>query len=716
LEAIVNCLLRVGLMLGVAASVVVTTATVPIAAAAATITFRAASGTDGGGRTLTVARPAGTQQDDVLVAAVYWDNSAPNTITPPSGFTLIRQDAGATTQAVSLYYHVASGTEPATYTWLATRSSGFTGIVAAYSNVDIANPIDAHGGQTGSGTSATAPSITTSTADDVLVGVWSSWNSNLSLTPPGGMTTRQSYSRSDPLTFAERAAPAAGATGTSTATASANPNTWTAQVLALRPRSGPNPGPQADLSISQSTNVSQVYPGGTVSFDIPVVNNGPSAATSVVIDGNVPANTTSISLGRADGWTCTGAPPQGTGSFRCTNPSVAPGQTGGVSLFVRINPETLAGTDITNSVTISSATPDPNLANNSSTLRLPIPTAAPADLAVSLTTGSSTVIANQITTYTMVVTNNGPSAIANPSLKDPVPANMTDQSRVTQPGWSCGVSGPPGFVALQCTTSTLAAGATASFTWNVIVNPGTPVGTVISNTASVFSLADDPNQANNSSTANVTVVAPGPAAIAFRSVASTEIWGRTLTITRPAGVQPNDVLVAAVYSDNSAPNTITPPSGFTLIRQDAGASTQALSLYYHVVSVSEPASYVWSASRSSGFAGILAAYSGVDPTNPIDAHAGLTDVQRQTFAPPLTTTTDGDWLLGVYSSWNSNLSFVLCTGQVGKTIRASLERSEPMMLADQPLATAGVTGTQCAFAWRDPGVTTAQSVALRKAP
>ena len=107
------------------------------------------------------------------------------------------------------------------------------------------------------------------------------------------------------------------------------------------------------------------------------------------------------------------------------------------------------------------------------------------------------------------------------------------------------------------------AGSGGEFSLIVTVNPGIAPGTVISNTVSASSAVADPNSANNSATATATVTAGGSAPIAFRASASAATTGRTLTIARPAGTQVNDVLVAAVYWDNSSPNTITPPGGMT---------------------------------------------------------------------------------------------------------------------------------------------------------
>jgi hypothetical protein len=82
-------------------------------------------------------------------------------------------------------------------------------------------------------------------------------------------------------------------------------------------------------------------------------------------------------------------------------------------------------------------------------------------------------------------------------------------------------------------------------------------------------------------------------------------------------------------------------------------------------------------------------------------------------APSVTTTTDGDWLVGVWSAWTSNISMV---AQAGMTQRISNSQCCPLTLADVDLGAAGPSGNHSAFASASPVFTTGQSVALRKAP
>jgi hypothetical protein len=184
---------------------------------------------------LAIANPPGVIANDVLIAAIYWQNSRTPTVTPPVGWVLIRQDGNMIDQEVALYYHVVTPSEPTTYTWFISSGTRFAGIIAAYSGVSITNPIDVAAGQTGSAADAVTPAVTTSTPNALLVIVWSAWNRNVVFSPTSDLTVRRQYTVNDPIMLADVTLSATGLTGTRTATGSPNPGFWTSQVIALRP-------------------------------------------------------------------------------------------------------------------------------------------------------------------------------------------------------------------------------------------------------------------------------------------------------------------------------------------------------------------------------------------------------------------------------------------------------------------------------------------------
>jgi hypothetical protein len=208
-----------------------------------TITFgSAASGANSssGASTLVLTKPSGVVNNDVLVAGITVNGGSNTTITPPSGWTIIRRTNNSTNVGSATYYHVVtnSGSEPASYTWNLSGSSTLraSGGIVRYTGVDTSNPIDVSNGGTGSSNTPTAPGVTTTVTGDMVIGFFGLDTSG-TFTAPTGMTERYDVtnsSSSGPASEASDYTQAAGATGNKAAT-STQSNSWVAQLVALRP-------------------------------------------------------------------------------------------------------------------------------------------------------------------------------------------------------------------------------------------------------------------------------------------------------------------------------------------------------------------------------------------------------------------------------------------------------------------------------------------------
>jgi uncharacterized repeat protein (TIGR01451 family) len=162
--------------------------------------------------------------------------------------------------------------------------------------------------------------------------------------------------------------------------------------------------------------------------------------------------------------------------------------------------------DINDTATVTSTTADPVGGNNSATGRVSF--VASADLAISKTAKPNLVDAGTNVTYTIAVSNAGPSSATNVVVKDTLPANVNVLT-VTPSVGSCtaGIPGNP-LQPLTCTIGSLAAKASsATITVRARIDPSVPYWTVINNNATVRSEVTDPNNGNNSATAAVTVIA-----------------------------------------------------------------------------------------------------------------------------------------------------------------------------------------------------------------
>ena len=161
------------------------------------------------------------------------------TVAPPAGWTQVRRDVNGTTLTQVVFVWTAGSSEPANYTFTLSKPvSAVVGGMLAFSGLDPLSPIDAHGGQANaSSASVTAPSITTTVADTLVIGLFGTGN-NATFTAPAGMSERFDVLTTGTSNVAAEGAEvtqaAAGATGTKVATASMS-GMNIGQLVALRP-------------------------------------------------------------------------------------------------------------------------------------------------------------------------------------------------------------------------------------------------------------------------------------------------------------------------------------------------------------------------------------------------------------------------------------------------------------------------------------------------
>ena len=107
------------------------------------------------------------QAGQVAIADVLSYTGSKPTITPPTGWQLIRNDTTATTRQ-SLYWHAIAANDPSTSTWTFSEPVNAQGAILVLDNVAAASPVDMTSGNSGSGGTVTAKSIVT-TSDGVLI-------------------------------------------------------------------------------------------------------------------------------------------------------------------------------------------------------------------------------------------------------------------------------------------------------------------------------------------------------------------------------------------------------------------------------------------------------------------------------------------------------------------------------------------------------------------
>ena len=111
----------------------------------------------------------------------------------------------------------------------------------------------------------------------------------------------------------------------------------------------------ADLAITKTTNVTQAQTGNTINYTITVTNNGPDAATNVIVNDDLPAGLQFVSATPSQG-SCNNADP-----LSCNLGTLASGASATIALQALV---TATSGTVSNTATVTSDVDDDNLGNN----------------------------------------------------------------------------------------------------------------------------------------------------------------------------------------------------------------------------------------------------------------------------------------------------------------------------------------------------------------
>jgi uncharacterized repeat protein (TIGR01451 family) len=376
--------------------------------------------------------------------------------------------------------------------------------------------------------------------------------------------------------------------------------------------------PEVDLLVTKTDGAASVVPGTVDTYTITVTNNGPSTVSSVTLTDTIPA-----ALSNANFAPSVGTYDVGTGAW--SGLSLASGDSVSMTLSATINPSA-TGT-LSNTVTVAppAGTTDTNAANNTAT---DTDTLTPlADLAITKTDGVTTVAAGTSDTYTIVVSNTGPSAVTGAHVVDVLPAGVTAATWTFTGSTGGGsVSGLPSGSGNLDTTVDLPVNATLTFTFTVDVDPSASGS--LTNTATVTPPAGltDPTPGNNSATDSDTI----PTA--------------DLQVTKTDGVTsvvPGNVDTYTIVVTNNGPDTVT---SVTLTDTIPAALSNAN--FAPSVGTYDVGTGVWSGlNLASGDSVSMTLSATINPsatgtlsnTVTVAPPAGTTDTNAATTAPPTPT-------------------------------------------------------------------------------
>jgi uncharacterized repeat protein (TIGR01451 family) len=257
-----------------------------------------------------------------------------------------------------------------------------------------------------------------------------------------------------------------------------------------------------DFSVAMSPASATVTIGSSIVYAVTVTPSGTSALT--------------VSLA------VSGLPTGATASFSPASISGA----GSSTLTISTNATVVAGT-YTVKVTGTSGT----LSHTASATLVAL--APSADLAISTTASAASVTLGNNVTFSLSVTNNGPTGASGVVVSDTLPAGLSLVSVSATQGTCAGTT------TVSCAVGSLAKGGSAVI--SLVARTSAP-GT-ISNTASVRATEPDPNIANNTGTALISVSQGATADLVLTlagsgtSVPINTLYGYTITL-RNAGPSP----------------------------------------------------------------------------------------------------------------------------------------------------------------------------------
>ncbi|ADB50896.1 conserved repeat domain protein [Conexibacter woesei DSM 14684] len=253
--------------------------------------------------------------------------------------------------------------------------------------------------------------------------------------------------------------------------------------------------PTADVSIVKEASPDPLDSTAPAIYTLRVHNDGPQTALGVHVTDPLPAGFVFGSAVSSQGDPCTHTPADNT--VRCPLGPIVSGGDATVTITGTLLPST-EGTVLSNSAVVTTTTGDPDLTDNAATTTSVVIPAA--DVELSKTVDEAAPRAGGQVTYSLAVTNNGPSSALNVQVTDALPAGLT---LVSAPG--CAAAGG----SLTCDAGTLASGASRTFAVTATVGDSL-AGQQLSNLASAGSDTRDPLTANNSDDATIAVTPRDP--------------------------------------------------------------------------------------------------------------------------------------------------------------------------------------------------------------
>jgi hypothetical protein len=173
------------------------------------------------GTSIVMDTPAGTQQNDLMLVSIGFTGTG--SVTAAAGWTAVTTwPFGQPAIQLNTYRRTAGSSEPASYTWTVSAAAAIVGWQGSYIGGDTASPQDAvAGNQNTTGTTHTTGSLTTTRANDLILGIYA-LNATATFSTPTGMSAQGTATGATGITLAvfDATQPAIGTFGPKTSTSS----------------------------------------------------------------------------------------------------------------------------------------------------------------------------------------------------------------------------------------------------------------------------------------------------------------------------------------------------------------------------------------------------------------------------------------------------------------------------------------------------------------
>ncbi|MEL4319681.1 hypothetical protein WJX64_11765 [Leifsonia sp. YIM 134122] len=281
--------------------------------------------------------------------------------------------------------------------------------------------------------------------------------------------------------------------------------------------------PVADLAVAKTLLTDPLVAGGVFSYQLEVSNvrsaTAASDASGVVVTDDLPPGLTATSA----------SPSQGNCTVSATQVScdlgVVPGQIAAeppppVTVTITGTVSPAVSGPVGNHATVTSSTTDPDDSNNEVLVTSQVE--SQADLSITKTADTDTLVAGGTASYTVSVTNAGPSNATGVVLTDVLDGAIVFDADASDP--ACGLVAAN----VTCELDTIGAGETLTVRISGRLDPASTVAQ-LSNTASVSSDTPDPAPGGETTTITTPVVQDANLRLSKTADSATPSSGSTVT-------------------------------------------------------------------------------------------------------------------------------------------------------------------------------------------